>query len=389
MLGEEDSDSNATSDEEFVEKSKRKTREIMAKEVPAHNSMTWPRLLMNRQGGFYCKRNESRYANHRKVFERSFYGSLNSVQRLELMAKLNEHMGCVNCLGFSKSGLYLLSGSDDLRVILWNWYNNKPLTSVVTKHKKNIFQCKFYEEDGSTMRVVSASADGSISLHNFANDGGHSERLVYTHAGSVHKVAVAENVVYTCGEDGLIIEFDFRDKKPSKMITVREKHRKIPLFSISAHPTEMKYAVSGRDQFLRVYDRRNHKTVYSRHCPTELLEKNTTIRYISCCTYNYNGTELLGSFNDENIYLFDANNTTLGSFEHKYQGHTNSATIKGVNFFGPKSEFVVSGSDCSNIFFWDKKSEAIVQWMRGDENGIVNVLEPHPIYPILATSVSD
>lgn len=58
-----------------------------------------------------------------------------------------------------------------------------------------------------------------------------------------------------------------------------------------------------------------------------------------------------------------------------------------MNFFGPKSEFIVSGSDCSNIFFWNKESEAIVQWMRGDENGIVNVLEPHPIYPILATSV--
>lgn len=386
---DDDTDSNATSDEEIVDKSKRQTREVMSKDVPAHNSMTWPRLLQNRESGFFCRRKESRYANHHKVFERSFYGSLNSVQRLELMAKLDEHFGCVNCLGFSKNGLYLLSGSDDLRVILWNWYNTKPLTIANSKHRKNVFQCKFYDEDGScSMKVVSASADGSISLHNFTNDGGHTEKQVYTHRGAVHKIAVMENVVYTCGEDGLIIEYDFRSKSHSKMITVREKHRKIPLFSISAHPTEMKYAVSGRDQFVRVYDRRNQKVILSRHCPTELLEKNTTTRYISCCAYNYNGTELLGSFNDENVYLFDANNHTLGSYQHKYQGHCNSATIKGVNFYGPKSEFIVSGSDCSNIFFWHKESEAIVQWMRGDENGIVNVLEPHPIYPVLATSVS-
>jgi DDB1- and CUL4-associated factor 8 len=385
---DDDTDSNASSDEEIVDKAKRLTRDIMSKDVPTHNSQTWPKFILNRESGFFCKRNETRYQNHRKVFERNFYGSLNSVQRLELMAKLNEHLGCVNCVGFSKNGLYLLSGSDDLRVILWNWYNNKPLTTANSKHRKNIFQCKFYDESGSTLKVISASADGSISLHSFANDGGHTEKQVYTHAGAVHKIAVSDNVVYTCGEDGLIIEFDFRTKTPSKMTTVREKHRKIPLFSISAHPTEMKYAVSGRDQFVRVYDRRNQKTVLSRHCPTELLEKNTTVRYISCCTYNYNGTELLASFNDENIYLFDANNQNLGSYVHKYQGHVNSATIKGVNFFGPKSEFVVSGSDCSNIFFWDKENESIVQWMRGDENGIVNVLEPHPIYPILATSVS-
>lgn len=350
--------------------------------------MTWPVLLLNRENGFFCKRNESRFANHRKVFERTFYSSLNAVQRLELMAKLDEHSGCVNCLGFSKSGLYLLSGSDDLRIILWNWYNTKPLTIANSKHRKNIFQCKFYEEDGSSMKAVSAAADGTISLHHFSNDGGHKEQQVYTHAGAVHKIAVMENVVYTCGEDGLIIEFDLRTKTPAKMITVREKHRKIPLFSISGHPSEMRYAVSGRDQFVRVYDRRNQKVVLSRHCPTELLEKKTSVRYISCCAYNYNGSELLGSFNDDNVYLFDASNHTLGSYLHQYQGHCNSATIKGVNFFGPKSEYIVSGSDCSNIFFWHKESEAIVQWMRGDENGIVNVLEPHPIYPILATSVS-
>lgn len=46
--------------------------------------------------------------------------------------------------------------------------------------------------------------------------------------------------------------------------------------------------------------------------------------------------------------------------------------VKGVNFYGPKSEFVISGSDCGNIFFWEKETEAIVQWMPGDENGVVS-----------------
>ena len=37
------------------------------------------------------------------------------------------------------------------------------------------------------------------------------------------------------------------------------------------------------------------------------------------------------------------------------QGHRNSATVKGVNFYGPDSQFVISGSDCGNIFLWDKQ----------------------------------
>lgn len=49
----------------------------------------------------------------------------------------------------------------------------------------------------------------------------------------------------------------------------------------------------------------------------------------------------------------------------------------------------MSGSDCANCFFWDKNTEAIVQWMPGDETSVVNCLEAHPSFPILATSGMD
>lgn len=346
LFGGSDTDSDSTEyDEEVREKALKQTTEILSKNHPSHlyANFSWPEKFLNRQQGYFCKQHEARYLNHRKVFERSFHGSLNAIERLELMSKLEEHLGCVNCLGFSKNGLYLLSGSDDLRVILWNWYNQKKITIASSKHKKNIFQTKFYDESNEQLKAVSASADGSISIHQFTNDGGHTEKQVYTHTGAVHKVAIADNTILSCGEDGAIIEFDYRTKNYNRLLTVREKHRKIPLFSITAHPHECKYAVSGRDKFVRVYDRRNERQVLSRHCPQDVLDRNASLRYISCCVYNYNGSELLASFNDESIYLFNANDQRLGSFVHKYQGHINSATIKGVNFFGAKSEYIVTG----------------------------------------------
>lgn len=66
--------------------------------------------------------------------------------------------------------------------------------------------------------------------------------------------------------------------------------------------------------------------------------------------------------------------------------YRNRSTIKGVNFYGPKSEFIVSGSDCGSIFFWDKENESIVQWLFGDGTGAVNCVECHPTIPVLATS---
>lgn len=50
--------------------------------------------------------------------------------------------------------------------------------------------------------------------------------------------------------------------------------------------------------------------------------------------------------------------------------------MKGVNFYGPKSEFVVSGSDCGHVFLWEKSSCQVLQFMEGDKGGVVS---PPPV----------
>lgn len=48
--------------------------------------------------------------------------------------------------------------------------------------------------------------------------------------------------------------------------------------------------------------------------------------------------------------------------------------VKGVNFYGPQSEFVVSGSDCGHVFLWDKQTQEVVQFLEGDSTGVVSGL---------------
>ena len=50
------------------------------------------------------------------------------------------------------------------------------------------------------------------------------------------------------------------------------------------------------------------------------------------------------------------------------------AAVKGVNFFGLSSDYVVSGSDCGHIFLWDKSSQDVVQLLEGDQEGVVSSL---------------
>lgn len=57
------------------------------------------------------------------------------------------------------------------------------------------------------------------------------------------------------------------------------------------------------------------------HSKNNLFQKYETYLSITCAVYNYLGTEILASYGDENIYLFDTQNTTPGDYLHSYSGH--------------------------------------------------------------------
>lgn len=134
-------------------------------------------------------------------------------------------------------------------------------------------------------------------------------------------------------------------------------------------------------------------------------------------------SELLVSYNDEFIYLFNrdmglgqnpvpssplsvsSDASEIGGDYHSaaassamdadekvapqaYKGHRNCETVKGVNFFGPKCEYVVSGSDCGRIFIWRKKGGELIRVMEADNN-VVNCIESHPHTMVLASSGID
>merc|ERR1712048_424621 len=71
-----------------------------------------------------------------------------------------------------------------------------------------------------------------------------------------------------------------------------------------------------------------------------------------------------------------------------FNGHRTVETVKECNFFGPRSEFVISGSDCGHAFIWRKSDQKIVNIIRGDGR-ICNVVQGNPVNCSLVTSGLD
>lgn len=83
------------------------------------------------------------------------------VLRLDMYRKLERHKGCVNTVSFNADGGILVTGSDDMRVILWDWEIGQVKLSFLSGHDNNVFQAKImpYSDDRS---IVTCAADGQV-----------------------------------------------------------------------------------------------------------------------------------------------------------------------------------------------------------------------------------
>lgn len=345
-------------------------------------------------------------------FTRRIAGSQVILKQIDLYGKLNGHNGCVNTVSFNSTGDLLVSGSDDTDVIFWNWTAKSKKFSYPSGHVGNIFQAKFmpFTDDRT---VVTSAADGQVRLGEVLENGKVNTKNLGQHEGGVHSLAVepgSPHVFYSCGEDAFVQHFDLRSHSPTKLfwcsrLTKNKRPRgSIRLNAMAIDPRNPNYfAVGGYDGYARVYDIRNYQSDASSSsdrpvntfCPPHLV--GTDCIHITGLAYSKT-SELLVSYNDELIYLFEKNMglgpnpssippDDLQKLDNPqvYTGHRNSRTVKGVFFFGPNDEFVMSGSDCGHIFIWEKKGGKLLRLMVGDKS-IVNCLESHPHLPVIATS---
>ncbi|KAF3321154.1 DDB1- and CUL4-associated factor 8 isoform X2 [Carex littledalei] len=347
-----------------------------------------------------------------RCFARRVGGSEALIMRLRNDKRLDKHGGCVNTLSFNSDGTILASGSDDRQIILWDWDAGTVKHQFHSGHSNNVFQARFMPFTDDRV-MVTCAADGEVRQLKILEGGKVRTTLLGVHEGRAHKLAIEPGspyIFYSCGEDGLVQHFDLRSKTPTKLLTCKNNQTSIiHLNAITIDPTDPNlFVVGGTDEYACMYDIRRYKWDGSTDigrpvnlfCPAHLLGEDHL--GITGLAFSHHG-ELLTSYNDENIYLFQKGqglgpDSWLGPNREGsdpdsegprvFEGHRNCDTVKGVSFFGPNCEYVASGSDCGRLFIWRKSDAKLLRAIDGDRY-VVNCIESHPYATVIASSGID
>ncbi|TRY79897.1 hypothetical protein TCAL_10045 [Tigriopus californicus] len=255
------------------------------------------------------------------------------VERLGLASELAGHRGCVNAVTWNAAGTRLISGSDDLHVLVWDpWAPGstlKPVNAIKTTHETNIFATHFLPQSGD-ITAVSGAGDSRVYVHDLNQQ--TTLQGFHSHLERVKSLAVAPDsphLIWSSGEDGMVIQMDLRIDSPQGQLLIATRPMQIKSIALNPVRPDM-IAVGGTAAHVSIYDRRflslksvpkdstsldsvssQFCTPYQSYAPALFSEKkplwslmspSLSVTYVS---FSADGQELLVNYSGKQIYLFN------------------------------------------------------------------------------------
>uniref|UniRef100_A0A2K5I2I7 Uncharacterized protein n=1 Tax=Colobus angolensis palliatus TaxID=336983 RepID=A0A2K5I2I7_COLAP len=228
---------------------------------------------------------------------------------------------------WNDTGEYILSGSDDTRLVISNPYSRKVLTAIRSGHQANIFSAKFLPCTNDK-QIVSCCGDGVI-VYTSVEQGAETNRQcqLTCHYGTTYEIMTVPSDPYTflsCGEDGTLRWFDTRIKTScTKEDCKGDILNNCPCAATSVAicpPIPYYLAVGHSYSSVQMYDRQvlgtratgnyaGQGTIGMVACFIASHLNNKSCRVTFLC-YSEDGQEILVSYSSEYIYLFDPKDDT-------------------------------------------------------------------------------
>ncbi|KAI8077841.1 WD40-repeat-containing domain protein [Halteromyces radiatus] len=381
-----------------------------------------------------CNKFNTSRSTHFNKFSRQVYGDPFFLNRMVLDTSLRPISEApVTSLCWSEQGDNLLSGSRDGKLYIWQPFDSsRPLsTSIATGGRASIFSVNYI----SNRYAISGSEDGTVYLFDLTN-GQIFDRITCSTSNTMLAInANNTNDIITCSEDGIIRQYDFRqrhscrtDNAPtcasvlldysnsSQQPVVRNDPVRVQDVSIS--DSHHYLAVAGSQNYVYLHDRRmisrqskddpyHHqqrslvKLLVNRN---EYTPPRNEICYANVCRFSkIHSDMIMVNWSDDGIYVFNIhdsaetesthmdNGSSIPTIKHRYRytGHLNPwVNSESIGFYGLDDEYIFSGTDDGMIFVWERTNEKVIQ-MFNIGHSPVSALQGHPHLPIMATAVSD
>lgn len=259
------------------------------------------------------------------------------------------HTSSVHTLSLMSSGGYILSGSGDNTLKLWN-INTGEIVKTFENHTNYILSAVITLDE---KYIIIGSGDHNLKVIDI-----NTAQLVKTFAGHtdfIHSVALSTDGKYVLSGGG------YQDKSIRLwVINTGELKRTFTGHTGGVHSVTMsldgKYALSGsNDETMKLWNMNTGGLM-------QTFEGHTGV--VSSVAITHDGKYALSGSHDETIKVWDTN---TGSLIRTIEGHTGNVRSLSIT---PNGKYVLSGSVDHSLKLWEISTGALIRTFNGHTDEI-------------------
>jgi WD40 repeat protein len=291
--------------------------------------------------------------------------SVENVERIETIRKLRGFYGIVSAISVSPDGKMLASGSDDMKIRIWNIQDGK-LIRTLDRHEGPIYGLAF-SSDGQTL--ASSSWDG-VRIWGMA-DGVEIRRLL-EQEGQVGDIAFSPDGLLMATASGDTTATIWRAAE-GEVLRKLEGHKDF-LTSVVFSPDSKTVATASADATVRLWNVEDGKLLRALTGP---------VGRVNDIAFSPDGTIVAAGAEDFKVYFWSAADGVPIKPLENFNAPPRSIA------FTPDGQFLaVAGSYQGEIGLWRVRDGAMLRTLEGHD-GAVSVLTFTPDGTMLVTGSSD